>query len=156
MGKTPDPEAKDSVKRMLAEFRKKRKKENKQLREEINRSKQKRKLAIQELLGQKENMQKEETRETGVKVETVAEKAEKLKEKEEAPAEEFPEKEAREISDEEILEVIRVYPEGIKLPEIGEELGVHYIQIANLVSDLVEAEQVEKEDKLYKIQKNNN
>jgi hypothetical protein len=50
---------------------------------------------------------------------------------------------------EEIVQLLENHPEGLSLVEIGEELGVQWRSLTKTISQLLEEEEIEKEDKTY-------
>ena len=70
-------------------------------------------------------------------------------EEEAASPEEKEEVEQIEGREEEILEVITQHPEGIKLVDIGEEIGVPWRSLINETKTLVDSGRVNKVDTLY-------
>lgn len=169
----------NSIQEMLEKFRKKREKDKKKLEKKLDKSKKKRKKELNELLKKEkeeitaageEKAGEKENKAENVELEDVIKKKETLDEEEieeelsvkEVAEEEMTEEEkankkeeGEDISKEEIIEVIKDHPEGIKLVDIGEELGVHYIAIANKVRELVDSDKLIKDDLLYRISEKN-
>ena len=50
---------------------------------------------------------------------------------------------------EEIVQLLENHPEGLSLVEIGEELGVQWRSLTKTISQLVEEEEIEKDDRTY-------
>jgi len=59
------------------------------------------------------------------------------------------EKETESFSDKQILELITKHPDGIKLVDIGNELGVDWRGLINIVKSLVDDGKIDKIDNLY-------
>jgi len=138
--------AQNSIDIMLAEFRKKRKEENERIKTELFESKKRRQAELDVLFSR--NKVLNET----IKVEeSEGKKAEENKASEEKNQNDNKSKMLNNISNQQIIEVIKSNPEGIKLSAIGNELGVHYVAIATQIKELVDSGKIWKDNLLYKI-----
>jgi hypothetical protein len=138
----------NSIDIMLAEFRKKRNEENERINTEIIESKIRRQAELDVLFNRNKVLN------DAIEVEEVEdEKIEETRDEEIRDAEEKNQNDTKildSISNQQIIDVIKSNPEGIKLSAIGKELGVHYVAIATQIKELVDSGKIWKDNLLYK------
>jgi len=133
----------NSIDIMLAEFRKKRNEENERINTEIIESKIRRQAELDVLFNRNKVLN------DAIEVEEVEdEKIEETRDTEEKNQNDS--KILDSISNQQIIDVIKSNPEGIKLSAIGKELGVHYVAIATQIKELVDSGKIWKDNLLYK------
>jgi hypothetical protein len=133
----------NSIDIMLAEFRKKRNEENERINTEIIESKIRRQAELDVLFNRNKVLN------DVIEVEEVEdEKIEETRDTEEKNQNDS--KILDSISNQQIIDVIKSNPEGIKLSAIGKELGVHYVAIATQIKELVDSGKIWKDNLLYK------